>query len=869
MLTTRAGTAVLWLSAIGLGSAAAWGAQPKVREAILYVSAPAEVVASVTPAGPKASFDLPKLLVPDSVHASQGANTIPAVLKPIYAPARDRRPPEVLRYEMRVPGAKVGAAVQLSFRTGGLAWTPAMSLQFASPAARLQVQASITNQALDLTGARLRLMGGYVGRRGDSISRVTGLSDYDWYGEILQEYGRAADTQARGALHTVTELPAADLPVGSTRQAPLFSADVVASRSYRWDTRPRSDGDTSPRPERALAIYSFDNTTTHALPEGTVTVSEGGVPVGEGYLARTPPGETAAIVVGNVRGLTVQRKEEEAPKPATWETEHSISLQVESTREEPVRLRVVEHLRSQWDEWGDWGDEDKPIYEFSVQPEVGKEDVFAWDLPVPARGRTEVSYSYAEPIDNAPLRLIEIVPDDSPRERRYIVEVDRAAVQWVRDNDQRIRRIQPEGDIIYRLPVPPNVTRADLMVGGANTLRISLAPQVEGKPGAFTVVADLEAIAGRRVNDASNYNTFWFDLTPFLGEERVAYVRLDNPAGGEAFFAWVEAYRVPEGFPSRGREYARGDAASAPKTVIFAFAPGTPAEGPHVYLDRDTGPNGDVRVADLDHKLIYSFTIPADAPGAYLTLHAWNTPVVAAARDAGGAPGDFHEELNIRSLLGRKVYDGRNMRDYAVDLTPYLANNPSRTVYVAIYAGDQTTGWGAAWNYVEVAQLDEVGRARLARLQRQMDADAKEDRARHLLDIRANSNETEGPYLYENRGSELKPWARSVNGNAEVIYRLPVKTEWRGARVEAWVIGDYAVSYASDDHGHPGPFTEVKSAREKDDQRSIEAYLNMTCVSIDITPTMAESGAVYVRIRDGAPGTVGDGQLHNLGIVRP
>jgi len=43
----------------------------------------------------------------------------------------------------------------------------------------------------------------------------------------------------------------------------------------------------------------------------------------------------------------------------------------------------------------------------------------------------------------------------------------------------------------------------------------------------------------------------------------------------------------------------------------------------------------------------------------------------------------------------------------------------------------------------------------------------------------------------------------------------------------------------------------------------------MTLATIPITGDTLASGALYVRVRDGAPDQPGDAQIHNLGIRRP
>jgi len=309
--------------------------------------------------------------------------------------------------------------------------------------------------------------------------------------------------------------------------------------------------------------------------------------------------------------------------------------------------------------------------------------------------------------------------------------------------------------------------------------------------------------------------------------------------------------------------------AGTPRRVLFSFLPRTPAEEECIYLNRgaDRGVESQARIAAIHQKMIYRFTIPPDVTGADFIVEGWGNFAVDVARDAGGGPGEFHEELNTIKLFGRKVYDSRPGY-YGIDLTPYI-DSPSRTVYVAIHAADPTTGWAwAVWRRIEVAALDDTERANLARLGRRVDALVWEERARHPFDLRTNSNEAEAPYLYRDQGSELQPPARIVNGAAEVIYRIPLKQEYAGASLLVYTLGDFLVSYALEDHGRPGRFADVLRARDVHTDQVIEEHGGVPPVPIDILEAMLDSPAIYVRIRDGAPDKPGGVEIHTLSIVQ-
>jgi hypothetical protein len=75
-------------------------------------------------------------------------------------------------------------------------------------------------------------------------------------------------------------------------------------------------------------------------------------------------------------------------------------------------------------------------------------------------------------------------------------------------------------------------------------------------------------------------------------------------------------------------------------------------------------------------------------------------------------PGPFTEALNAIEVFGRKTFLGGNKGEWIVDLTPYLADKPARTAYLAISDADPKDGFGAAISRVEVAVLDEAETAR-------------------------------------------------------------------------------------------------------------------------------------------------------------
>lgn len=541
---------------IGLWSGSGWTAQLKVQEATLHVGAPADIVAVTTPEGSEATFDLPAGLVLDSVQATQGG----AVVSPVFQPILEQGDlhPQIARYQVRLAGLQPGVPVEVRFRTNDLRWTPAVSLRVVNGEGNLQVQGSLVNQSLDLTGAKLRLV---TGRVGEGYAGPAELYESGWdpasYQQMMAELGRDFSFD-QGGLQTVAELEKLDLPVASTRQAPLLAAKFAVTRTYRWDTQQAEEHFGGPRPQRASTLYSFVNTSGRALPEGKVTVSEGDAVIGSGYMPSTPAGQTALVAVPSVQGISVKRRESNTPQPRTWETEHKVTLRAESGRTEQIVLHVSEQAP------GDGPSargESERVYDFSETPQERTKGAFVWDLTVPAHGAAEVSYSYREPINTAALRLLSFTANGAEKERQYLVEAPRTSVGVSRNGHPR-RTVQADGYMLYRLPVPKGVDRVELVARLANAFRVSLAPEVNGKPGPFAVVADAIAISGRAIrNGRTNFTSYYFDLTPFLSATgRAVYLRIADPTlepgeGNGAFLRTIEVIRLPEGFPSRAPKY--------------------------------------------------------------------------------------------------------------------------------------------------------------------------------------------------------------------------------------------------------------------------------------------------------------------------
>jgi hypothetical protein len=324
-------------------------------------------------------------------------------------------------------------------------------------------------------------------------------------------------------------------------------------------------------------------------------------------------------------------------------------------------------------------------------------------------------------------------------------------------------------------------------------------------------------------------------------------------ASSIAVFAML-GFAVP--FAAQGRAERTGQPTAAGQ-VLCSFSVFTDAEKPFIHEDTRTWLQDGVwpdpvRVADGEgQRIVYAFTIPRDVDGAYCTILVGNQFVISVARDENGRPGEFREEINTISLLGHKVYQGENYRDWVFDLTPYLRESAARQVYVALYDADPSDGYGAAIARVQVAALDEAGRRALARQRRVQNEFVREQR-RTVFYVMANGGKEEARHLYEAGGPQKVGLYRVLEGASYVIYHLPATEEDAGLSWFVEAAQDFLLSLAPEENGRPGEFVPVERGRDVFDADGLEGGWRWFHY-ITIDQRLIADGGCYVKIEDANP----------------
>lgn len=139
----------------------------------------------------------------------------------------------------------------------------------------------------------------------------------------------------------------------------------------------------------------------------------------------------------------------------------------------------------------------------------------------------------------------------------------------------------------------------------------------------------------------------------------------------------------------------------------FNMAAVSPEEKTFLIEDNGSNAGGDFRFADGTASMTYQFDLPDDVTTAFAKIHVGNQFVIEAA----GPEGDFTVQKDWVAETGDEVRDNSNLDFYDVDLTPFLANNPSKVVRLRLSDGVPSDGWGPFLRSIVIQDRKESGEA--------------------------------------------------------------------------------------------------------------------------------------------------------------
>ncbi|MBN1460777.1 MAG: hypothetical protein JXA57_14690 [Armatimonadetes bacterium] len=305
------------------------------------------------------------------------------------------------------------------------------------------------------------------------------------------------------------------------------------------------------------------------------------------------------------------------------------------------------------------------------------------------------------------------------------------------------------------------------------------------------------------------------------------------------------------------RSSTRTGATRTAARVLSSFSVFTEAEKPFIYEDTKTWLQDGVwpdpvRVADGEgQRIVYVFEIPSDVDGAYCQILVGNQFVISVAGDDGGKPGEFREEINTVSLLGHKVYQGENYRDWVFDLTAHLRKGAARKVYVALEDADPSDGYGAAIAWVKVVALDDAGKRAFLHARQSQNQFVREEHET-VFYVMANGGKEEARYLYEVGGKQQVGLYRTLEGESYVIYHLPATEKELGLYWYIEASRDFLISIAPEKDGKPGEFVPVARGRDVFEPGEMKRGWHWIH-TLPIDQRLVEDGGCYVKIQDAEP----------------
>jgi hypothetical protein len=291
--------------------------------------------------------------------------------------------------------AAVSGDVTLSYLTRGLSWNADYVAVFDEPQGNVSMQGWITltnTSGTTFTNATAQLVAGDV--------NVVGSEAEWWQMYNIRRGGgrnvlRAAGVEATGreqlADYYVYPLAeATTIANNQTKQVSFLSAERVrASRGYEQTFYSFY---SQAEPISAEVRVRFSNSRAAGLgdqlPSGVVRVyarDARGQPqfVGEDRIGHTSAGSELALKIGDAFDVTIQptlRQTTQAPRRAT---DYAMSYLVRNARSEPVTVTIRQDGLARFNE----------VVAESIPGRRTDADSFAWDVPVPANGETELTFT--------------------------------------------------------------------------------------------------------------------------------------------------------------------------------------------------------------------------------------------------------------------------------------------------------------------------------------------------------------------------------------------------------------------------------------------------------------------------------------------
>jgi hypothetical protein len=294
----------------------------------------------------------------------------------------------------------VNADVTIAYLTRGLSWNADYVAVFAEAQGNVSLQGWITltnNSGTTFENANAQLVAGEI--------NVVG-SEAEWFqfynfrrsnsfnpGAINTRRGAGVEPSAREQLADYYVYPIAQATTianNQTKQVSFLTAERVrADRGYEQTFY---DFQSQEEPLSAEVRVRFSNSQASGLgdqlPSGVVRVysrDARGQPqfVGEDRIGHTSAGSDLALKIGDAFDVTIQPTLRQTTRASRRETDYDMSYLVRNARTAPVTVTIRQDNLSRFNE----------VRAQSIEGRRTDADSFAWDVPVPANGEAELTFT--------------------------------------------------------------------------------------------------------------------------------------------------------------------------------------------------------------------------------------------------------------------------------------------------------------------------------------------------------------------------------------------------------------------------------------------------------------------------------------------
>jgi hypothetical protein len=284
--------------------------------------------------------------------------------------------------------------VTLAYLTRGLSWNADYVAVFEEAAGNVSMQGWITltnNSGTTFANATAQLVAGDINVVGNEAEWWQAYNFRRDRANVLRAGGVESSSREQLADYYVYPLAAATtIANNQTKQVSFLTAERVrANRGYEQTFYSFYSQD---EPVSSEVRVRFSNSRSSGLgdqlPSGVVRVyarDARGQPqfVGEDRIGHTSAGSELALKIGDAFDVTIQPTLRQTTRATRRATDYAMSYLVRNARSEPITVTIRQDSLWRFNE----------VIAQSLEGRRTDADSFAWDVPVPANGETELTFT--------------------------------------------------------------------------------------------------------------------------------------------------------------------------------------------------------------------------------------------------------------------------------------------------------------------------------------------------------------------------------------------------------------------------------------------------------------------------------------------